>query len=129
QVTVTMFTESDESTRRWWPGEFRLVHRVTFGSELNLELACTNTGKTPFPFEEALHTYNRVADVHDVRVQGLDGVGFLDNIDSNKEKAQSGDFAPAAQTDNAYLNTENAVDLLDRKLRRRIRLKKASSLT
>jgi D-hexose-6-phosphate mutarotase len=70
-----------------------------------------------------------VADVHDVRVQGLDGVRFLDNIDSNKEKAQSGDFAPAAQTDNAYLNTENAVDLLDRKLRRRIRLKKASSLT
>jgi len=129
QVTVTMFTESDESTRRWWPGEFRLVHRVTFGSELNLELACTNTGKTPFPFEEALHTYNRVADVHDVRVQGLDGVSFLDNTDSNKEKTQRGDVAVASQTDNAYLNTRNDVDLLDPNTHRRIRLKKSNSLT
>ena len=128
-VTVTMSTENSPRTQLWWPGEFRLVHRVTFGSELRLELEVTNTGKTPLRFEEALHTYNRVADVHDVRVQGLDGVRFLDNIDSNKEKAQSGDFAPAAQTDNAYLNTQNAVDLLDPKMRRRIHLEKANSLT
>ncbi len=128
-VCVTMFTQSNPRTQTWWPGEFRLVHRVTFGSELRLELELTNTGKTPLRFEEALHTYNRVADVHDVRVQGLDGVRFLDNIDSNKEKAQSGDFAPAAQTDNAYLNTQNAVDLLDPKMRRRIHLEKANSLT
>src|SRR5262249_41443713 len=61
-VAVTVFTESDEETRRWWPGEFRLVHRATFGSELKLELICTNTGEAPLRFEEALHTYNRVAD-------------------------------------------------------------------
>lgn len=129
QVTVTMFTESDERTRSWWPGEFRLVHRVTFGSELTLELACTNTGKTPFRFEEALHTYNRVADVHNVRVHGLDAVSFLDNTDSNKQKTQGGDVVVASQTDNAYLNTRNDVDLLDPNLHRRIRLKKSNSLT
>jgi glucose-6-phosphate 1-epimerase len=60
-VTVTMFTESDDRTRRWWPREFRLVHRVTFGTELKLELVCINTGKIPLHFEEALHTYNRIA--------------------------------------------------------------------
>jgi glucose-6-phosphate 1-epimerase len=128
-VTVTMFTESNPRTQPWWPGEFRLVHRVTFGSELKLELELSNTGKTPLRFEEALHTYNRVADAREVSVHGLDGVHFLDNIDSNKEKVQSGDFAPVAQTDNAYLNTRNAADLLDPKMRRRIRLKKANSLT
>lgn len=128
-VTVTMFTESNECTQRWWPGEFRLVHRVTFGSELSLELECSNTGKTLFRFEEALHTYNRVGDVHDVRLRGLEGVSFLDNVDANKEKTQSGDMAVIAQTDNAYLNTEKAVDLLDQVVHRRIRLKKANSLT
>ena len=66
-VAVTMFTQSDEHTRKWWPGEFRLVHRVTFGSELRLELVCTNTGTTPFRFEEALHTYNRIANIQDAR--------------------------------------------------------------
>jgi glucose-6-phosphate 1-epimerase len=127
-VTVTMFTESNERTRRWWPGEFHLVHRARFGSELRLELECSNTGRTPLRFEEALHTYNRVADVHYVRLQGLEGVAFLDNVDSNHEKTQGSDMAVVAQTDNAYLNTEKAVDLLDPGMHRRIRLKKVNSL-
>ena len=76
-VTVTMFTESDDQTRHWWPTDFRLVHRVTFGSELRLELVCINTGRTAFHFEEALHTYNRAADVECLRLQGLDGTRFL----------------------------------------------------
>ncbi len=128
-VAITMVTESDEHTRHWWPGEFRLVHRATFGSQLKLELVCTNTGTTPLRFEEALHTYNRVADVQDVRLHGLDTVSFLDNTDSNKEKAQRGDVAIASQTDSAYLNTQNTVELSDPRMRRRIRLAKANSLT
>ena len=128
-VAVIMFTESDEQTRRWWPGEFRLVHRATFGSELKLELTCRNTGKTPLRFEEALHTYNQVADVVSVRLQGLDGKRYLDNTDSNKEKSQVGEVTIASQTDNAFLNTKNAVDLIDPKMRRRIRLQKTNSST
>ena len=89
-VVVTMVTESGEHTRHWWPGEFRLVHRATFGSQLKLELVCTNTGTTPLRFEEALHTYNRVSDVQHVRLHGLDTVSFLDNTDSNNEKAPLG---------------------------------------
>ena len=123
-VAVSMFTGSDESTQRWWPGDFRLVHRATFGSELRLELVCTNTGTTSLLFEEALHTYNRVADVRNARLQGLDSVHFLDNTDSNREKTQRGDVAIVSQTDNAYLNTQGAVDLLDPDMRRRIRLEK-----
>ncbi len=128
-VAVIMFTESDEQTRRWWPGEFRLVHRATFGSELKLELTCRNTGKTPLRFEEALHTYNQVANVVSVRLQGLDGTRYLDNTDSNKEKAQVGEVTIASQTDNAFLNPKNAVDLIDPKMRRRIRLQKTNSST
>ena len=64
-----------------------------------------------------------------MRLRGLDSVRFLDNTDSNREKTQPGDVAIASQTDNAYLNTRNAVDLLDPKMRRRIRLKKSNSLT
>ncbi len=128
-VTVSMSIESDEQTRQWSPAEFRLEHRVTFGSELALELVCTNTGRTPLRFEEALHTYNRVADIHNARLQGLDGTSFLDNTDANKEKMQLGDVTIASQTDNAFINTQNAVDLLDPKMSRRIRLQKANSST
>jgi len=128
-VTVTMFTESDEHTRRWWPGEFRLVHRVTFGATLDLELVCTNTGATPLRFEEALHAYNRVADVERASLHGLDSVRFLDNTESNKERVQRGDVVIASQTDNAYLDTKNTIDLSDVNMHRRIRLTKSNSLT
>jgi glucose-6-phosphate 1-epimerase len=128
-VVVTMSIESDEQTRRWWPADFRLVHRVVFGSELTLELICTNTGKTNLRFEEALHTYNRVADVGNVRLQGLDAVHFLDNTDSNTEKVQRGDVRIASATDNAFVGTQNDIDLIDPELRRHIRLQKANSLT
>ncbi len=128
-VAVSMFSESDDQTRRWWPVEFRVEHRVLFGSELSLELVCNNTGTVPIRFEEALHTYNRVADVRDARLQGLDTACFLDNTDSNKEKTQSGDVAIASPTDSAYVNTPNAVDLIDPTMRRRIRVRKINSLT
>src|SRR5215831_15850444 len=119
-VCVSMSIESDEQTRRWWPAEFHLVHRVVFGPQLILELVCTNTGSTDLRFEEALHTYNRVADIHNVCVQGLDGTRFLDNTDSNKEKTQHGDVKIASSTDNAFLGTQNDVDLIDPGLRRGI---------
>jgi glucose-6-phosphate 1-epimerase len=128
-VAVSMFTASDEQSRRWWPAEFHLVHRAVFGAELSLELVCTNTGTTPLRFEEALHTYNRVGDVPQTCVQGLDAVHLLDNTDSNKEKTQHGELTIASQLDNAYVNTQNAVDLIDPKMRRRIRLQKRNSLS
>ncbi len=87
-ITVSMSVASDAETRRWWPRDFRVQHRATFGSELKLELTVTNTGASPFRFEEALHTYHRVGDVRKVRIHGLDGVHYLDNTDSNREKVQ-----------------------------------------
>jgi glucose-6-phosphate 1-epimerase len=128
-VVVSMYTESNELTRHWWPGEFRLLHRVRFGSELRLELVSTNTGTTSLRFEEALHTYNRVSDVGQVRLEGLDKVRFLDNTDSNKEKTQRGEVAITAPTDNAYLDTESEINLLDPAMRRQIRLTKSDSRT
>jgi glucose-6-phosphate 1-epimerase len=124
-----MSTASDADTRRWWPADFRLLHRVTFGSELKLELTVSNTGASPFQFEEALHTYHRVGDVRRVRIRGLDGVTYLDNTDSNREKRQKGDVVLSSQTDSAYVNTPNALELLDPVLHRGIQITKQNSRT
>ena len=105
------------------------MYRVVFGPELTLELVCTNTGETDLRFEEALHTYNRVADVANVRLQGLDAMHFLDNTDSNTEKVQRGDVTIASATDNAFLRTQSDIDLIDPELRRHIRLMKTNSST
>jgi glucose-6-phosphate 1-epimerase len=128
-VVVTLSCQSDEQSRRWWPHECRLIHRITVGTALKLELIVFNTGLTAFQFEEALHTYNRVKDVESLSIAGLDGVSFLDNRDGNREKQQQGDLLLTDATDNAYLNTTHAVEIIDPALKRRIRLEKQNSLT
>ncbi|MGO9336450.1 MAG: D-hexose-6-phosphate mutarotase [Terracidiphilus sp.] len=128
-VIVTCSTASDDSTRRWWPHEFRLLHRVTVGRILHLELTATNHGTASFIFEEALHTYFRVGDAEAVRIRGLDQVAYLDNTDGNREKVQSGDVAFAAPTDNAYINTHGALELIDPTLHRILRTAKENSAT
>lgn len=128
-VTVSMFIESNEGTRRWWPAEFRLVHRVTFGSELSLELVVTNTGKTSLRFEEALHAYHRVGNIENARVRGLDTVHYIDKTDSYRKKMQHGEVAIASETDRVYLNTADAIELEDPVLHRRTRLTKENSRT
>jgi glucose-6-phosphate 1-epimerase len=128
-VLVTLSTASDEATRAWWPHDFHLTHRLTIGEELAQELVVSNTGNTSLRFEEALHTYYRVGGADAVRVQGLDGVDYLDNTDGNRKKQQEGDVVFGRQTDSAYIDTTHAVEIYDPLLRRRIRLTKQNSRT
>jgi glucose-6-phosphate 1-epimerase len=128
-VMAAFSTESDDSTRQWWPHEFRLVLRITIGVTLGLELTATNTGPAPLSFEEALHTYFRVGHAESVRVRGLSGVTYLDNVDRNREKTQSGDVVLTGTTDNAYLNTLSVAELVDPILRRTVRTEKGNSRT
>lgn len=103
-VVVTMCLESDDETRRSWPHEFRLVHRVTFGRALTMELVTTNTGDVPFHFEEALHTYFRVAAIDRVRIHGLDDLRYLDTLTNPPAtRTESGVITFEGETDRIYL--------------------------
>jgi glucose-6-phosphate 1-epimerase len=128
-VTVSMFTQSDAGTKQWWPADFRLVHRATFGAELILELALANTGATALHCEEALHTYHRVGHIEKARLRGLDRIHYLDKTDMNQEKTQHGEVVITGETDRVYLDTEGAVELEDPALRRRTRIAKENSRT
>src|SRR5277367_1219822 len=112
-VTVSMFTESTEDTKKWWPAEFRLVHRATFGSELSLELELTNTGKTSLRYEEALHAYFRVGNVEVTRTEAPDAFHYFDKTDVHTKKTQIGQIMITSETDRVYLNTRDPIELED----------------
>ena len=128
-VVVALATESDEPSRKLWPHECRLTLRLTIGRQLKLELTASNLGSTAFHFEEALHTYFRVGGAKEVRIHGLDGVAYLDNRDQNRQKTQQGDEIFNAATDNAYIETQTPVEIVDPILHRRIRTEKQNSST
>lgn len=126
---VICSTENDKSTSRWWPHAFRLVHKLSIGTSLRLELNVTNIGPIPFHFEEALHTYFRVSNAEKVSIHGLDQITYLDNVDGNRQKTQSGDLIFTAKTDNAYIDVHSPVELVDRPWGRKIRTEKVNSAT
>jgi glucose-6-phosphate 1-epimerase len=127
-VVVTMSTASDETTKSWWPADFRLLYRATFGPKLTLELSLTNTGSSPLRFEEALHSYLQVGDCQQASLQGLSGVHYIDKTDSSRVKDQQGDITITSETDRVYLNTHHPIDLPDPILHRHIRVEKLHSL-
>ena len=128
-VTVSMFTESDEHAKKWWPAEFRLFHRATFGRELSLELVVTNTGRTSLRFEEALHAYYRVGNIEITRARIPDALHYFEGTDLNHKKTQLGDILITSETDRLYLNTRDAIELEDPLLHRRICVTKENSRT
>ncbi|UWZ83941.1 D-hexose-6-phosphate mutarotase [Occallatibacter riparius] len=128
-VTLVCLTSSDDSTRALWRHDFLVAYRIRIASTLRLELSVMNRGTSPLRFEEALHSYFRVGDIHQARVHGLDAVTYLDNTDGNKSKRQDGSLALAAPTDNAYIDTEAPAEILDPVLHRRLRTEKLHSST
>jgi glucose-6-phosphate 1-epimerase len=128
-VTLVCVTSSDDSTRVLWPHDFLLAYRIRIAATLRLELSVMNRGTNPLRFEEAIHTYFRIGDIHQARVLGLDAVTYLDNTDGNKSKRQDGALALTAPTDNAYIDAEGPADILDPVLHRRLRTEKLHSST
>jgi glucose-6-phosphate 1-epimerase len=128
-ITVSMLAKSNDDTKKWWNADFQVVHRITFGSELNLELIVKNIGAASFRFEEALHTYFRVGQIEKTQLQGLSTVHYIDKTDSNRKKTQEGSIVIVAETDRIYLNTNGAIEVEDQLLHRRIGVAKENSLT
>lgn len=126
-VTVTMLTRSDDSSRAALPAEFELRLHASFGAQLRLELQLSNPGTQPLRFEEALHSYFTVGDVRQISIRGLDGTSYLDKTDANRRRAQSGNILISSETDRVYLDTTHDVEIVDPVMRRRIVIGKSNS--
>jgi glucose-6-phosphate 1-epimerase len=108
---------------------FRLAFQLTIGRSLTMQLTVVNDATVPLVFEEALHTYYAVADIHEVTVEGLDGVTYLDKTDNFQSKVQHGAITITEPTDRVYLNTTSTCIVHDAGSKRRIAVAKTGSNT
>ncbi len=72
--------------------DLRVRTELRIGRSLEQRLITENVGDAPVRITQALHTYFRVSDVANVRVQGLDGLTYLDKNDGYAAHRQSGDW-------------------------------------
>ena len=108
--------------------EIIVEYLVLVDVALNAELIVRNNSMRDFSFENCLHTYFSVGDIHTVSVAGLKGVEYLDQPAGFARRTETDDVIRfAAEVDRAYLNTTHAVDIHDPSLNRTIRVEKAGS--
>lgn len=128
KVEITLSLAPGEITRGFGYDAFQLRFRVTVGSELELELETRNDAKEPLIYEEALHTYFAIADVHQASVSGLEGTTYIDKTDGFKRKTLGNEpIRIAKETDQVHLSTKATCVIHDPVWNRRIFVEKSGS--
>ena len=82
---VVLRCADDAATRAVWPHAF--AAELTVGidnSRCDIELEIENTGGNPFEFTGALHSYLRVHEVEESRIEGLHGFEYRDAVDADR---------------------------------------------
>jgi glucose-6-phosphate 1-epimerase len=129
ELHLTFTLAPTELSRCQGYDHFNLVYQLTIGRSLTMQLSVANNDKTPLVFEEALHTYFAIGDIHDAAITGLEGVTYLDKADGAKVKVQNGAIVIEGFTDRVYLDTASTCVLHDRADKRRIVVAKTNSTT
>ncbi len=93
-------TDAD-ATAPAFPFRYHAAYRIVLGPELALDLTVTNTGDEPFEVDEALHAYLAVGDVRQVRLEGLEGVAYVDKVGGGMP-VQDGPVRFSGETDRVY---------------------------
>ncbi len=127
---LTLTLGPTELSREMGFDHFKLAFQLTIGRSLTMALTVANDSDKPLHFEEALHTYYAVVDVHEATLTGLEPTPYIDKTDNFKVKpAANAPFTPTAFTDRVYENTTATCVLHDVPGKRSITVAKANSNT
>jgi len=127
-VEIALTLPPNDTTRDLGYADFHLRLRVTFGEKLEMELEAGNDAPVPLTFEEALHTYFAVGDIHQVRISGLEGTTYIDKTDGFRRKTQGNEpIVIAKERDQVHLSTEATCVINDPVWNRRIVVGKGGS--
>ena len=129
---LTFTLASSDFSRQLGFDHFRVAYQLSIGRSLTLRLTVANEPAAPAPltFEEALHTYFAVADVHETTITGLEPTSYIDKTDSFQLKAATHQpLTLTAFTDRIYNHTTAICTLHDHLGKRRITVAKQNSDT
>jgi glucose-6-phosphate 1-epimerase len=85
---------------------------MTLGSTIKLEISVSNADSADFDCSWALHSYHPVSSLGAVRVKGLEGRTYLDNLEGHAAKIQKDNVSFPDAVDRIFPGIENAVEIL-----------------
>lgn len=126
---IDLILKSSPEDLKIWPHsyEFRLRVALSPRGDIILTSRIKNIGSDskPFQFTFAYHTYFSVSDISEVRVEGLETLDYLDNLQSRKRFTEQGDAVVfESEVDKVYLSAPPKVAIIDHEKKRTFVLRK-----
>ncbi len=111
-----------------WPHTVGVKLQIRMDAALNVSLISFNAGPEDVIMSQALHSYFAVSDVHQVSIEGLDGVSYLNTLESwETVNVQAGDITFTGETDRIYQDTPDLISIVDPEWKRRIQIQTVGS--
>ncbi len=85
---------------------------MSLGSSIKLDISVSNDDAADFDCSWALHSYHPVSSLSDVRVKGLAGRTYLDNLEGHAVKIQHDNVSFPGPVDRVFPAIENTVEIL-----------------
>eukprot|EP00252_Welwitschia_mirabilis_P026220 TRINITY_DN84_c0_g1_i2.p1 TRINITY_DN84_c0_g1~~TRINITY_DN84_c0_g1_i2.p1 ORF type:complete len:305 (+),score=53.06 TRINITY_DN84_c0_g1_i2:223-1137(+) len=124
--TVDLILKSSEEDLKTWSHSFELRLRVSLSPrKLTLIPRVRNTNNKPFSFTFGLHTYLSVSDISEVRIEGLETLDYLDNLQRKERFTEQFDAITFDdEVDRIYLSTPTKIAVIDHEKKRTLELRK-----
>ncbi|CAF0891003.1 unnamed protein product [Brachionus calyciflorus] len=108
-ISVKLSLTDDEETRLLWDFKFELIYEVTLTKKsLKTNLTIKNLGSVEFDFTTLLHTYFRVDDISNVRVQNFVGLNYVDKVKGRATETEARkEIQISEEVDRVYASTDN----------------------
>jgi glucose-6-phosphate 1-epimerase len=114
ELEAVFVLRDTELSREIWNHSFRMDFLVTLGSRLSMELRVQNTGSEAFDFTVAFHTYFSISDIKNVKIDGLEGIDYLDSLKKRERFTETGKGVRfAGEVDRIYLKTPRVLSVVD----------------
>lgn len=111
-----------------WPHNVALKLSIRLDHALNVSLVSFNASNEAVTLSQALHTYFAVSDVRQINVEGVDGLEYLDTLQSWEEpRQQNGALTFSGETDRIYFDTPEHLAINDPAWNRRIYIRSSGS--
>uniref|UniRef100_A0A2P2K1A0 glucose-6-phosphate 1-epimerase n=1 Tax=Rhizophora mucronata TaxID=61149 RepID=A0A2P2K1A0_RHIMU len=126
QSSVDLILKSTEEDLKIWPRSFELRLRVSLhAGKLILIPRVRNTDNKGFSFTFALRNYFSVSDISEVRVEGLETLDYLDNLQKRERFTEQADAITFdVEMDRVYLSTPTKIAIIDHEKKRTFVLRK-----
>lgn len=124
---LTLKLEPKEDMRSLFPHDFELEYEILLCERLKVRLTTRNMGSENFNISQALHSYFSVGDIDSVRLDGLEQIAYIDQLQPSTSPVQQGPVLFDREVDRIYQDTVGDLTLRDDCLSRKIHIHRSGS--